>query len=410
MAIAPKVKLIWVALLLVILMLSVPEESKGQLITYLDSIEAVRNSDSIVINLYVDNFSGDSITGYTLWVSLAYADYIGFYSDSMIQIDTTYENCDEDSCIIWNAEHTVCLYSTCISYLDTLIDSSWVHRGAIDTTGSLTAGWDFVDAVVLDGSGRSVKINAIANQGGPTTPGIPSPTSQGLLCKMSAYVKEAADTCPPVDGNDTTWVPCIFSAEIDSVWYPWDEFFCDSVIRVSFDTTQTRFSNPEGQFIGWLWEDTAWNCVQVPPDFHQECVRRCVKDSSNQYDPFCNDSVCAYEYNSLCYLWECIDCDVWDSAGYGDPAQVLFSHGQITVTCPTCDWIVGDANYDSALNVSDAVWIINYVFVGGGAPMPVLQAGDANCDLSVNVSDAVWIINYVFTGGPPPPCTCEDLI
>jgi len=28
--------------------------------------------------------------------------------------------------------------------------------------------------------------------------------------------------------------------------------------------------------------------------------------------------------------------------------------------------------------------------------------GDANCDGFVDVSDAVWIINYVFVGGPPP--------
>ena len=61
----------------------------------------------------------------------------------------------------------------------------------------------------------------------------------------------------------------------------------------------------------------------------------------------------------------------------------------------------GDANGDGSVNVSDAVWIINYVFVGSGPPIP-LACGDANGDGSVNVSDAVWIINYVFVGGAPP--------
>ncbi|MBD3218191.1 MAG: hypothetical protein GF310_07935, partial [candidate division Zixibacteria bacterium] len=28
----------------------------------------------------------------------------------------------------------------------------------------------------------------------------------------------------------------------------------------------------------------------------------------------------------------------------------------------------GDANGDGAVNVSDAVWVINYVFIGGAAP------------------------------------------
>jgi hypothetical protein len=63
--------------------------------------------------------------------------------------------------------------------------------------------------------------------------------------------------------------------------------------------------------------------------------------------------------------------------------------------------ICGDANNDTSVNVSDAVSIINYVFVGGAAPSPY-EAGDANCDATVNVSDAVWIINYVFVGGNSP--------
>jgi len=65
-----------------------------------------------------------------------------------------------------------------------------------------------------------------------------------------------------------------------------------------------------------------------------------------------------------------------------------------------CDYICGDANGDSSVNVSDAVFIINYVFTGGAEPDPY-QSGEVNCDGAVNVSDAVYIINYVFTGGAP---------
>jgi Thrombospondin type 3 repeat/Dockerin type I domain/Peptidase_C39 like family len=64
-------------------------------------------------------------------------------------------------------------------------------------------------------------------------------------------------------------------------------------------------------------------------------------------------------------------------------------------------YICGDANSDENCNISDAVWIINYVFVGGDAPDP-MESGDANCDGTVNVSDAVWIVNYVFVGGNSP--------
>ncbi len=70
-------------------------------------------------------------------------------------------------------------------------------------------------------------------------------------------------------------------------------------------------------------------------------------------------------------------------------------------------YICGDANFDQAVNVSDAVFVINYVFIGGDPPIP-LASGEVNCDGSVNVSDAVWIINYVFIGGNAPCDTDDD--
>jgi HYDIN/CFA65/VesB-like, Ig-like domain/PQQ-like domain/Dockerin type I domain len=69
----------------------------------------------------------------------------------------------------------------------------------------------------------------------------------------------------------------------------------------------------------------------------------------------------------------------------------------------------GDASNDGEVNVSDAVWIINYVFVGGDPPNPY-EAGDTDCSGSVDVSDAVWIINYVFVGGNDPCDTDGDTI
>jgi Arylsulfotransferase (ASST)/Dockerin type I domain len=73
------------------------------------------------------------------------------------------------------------------------------------------------------------------------------------------------------------------------------------------------------------------------------------------------------------------------------------------------EYICGDANSDATVNVSDAVWIINYVFVGGDPPDPI-ESGDSNCDGTCNVSDAVWIINYVFVGGNEPCDTDGDTV
>ncbi len=69
------------------------------------------------------------------------------------------------------------------------------------------------------------------------------------------------------------------------------------------------------------------------------------------------------------------------------------------------DIMCGDANGDGVINVSDAVFVINYVFIPGSPePDPVCIA-DANGDGTINVSDAVYLINYVFIPGSPPPVT-----
>jgi len=73
----------------------------------------------------------------------------------------------------------------------------------------------------------------------------------------------------------------------------------------------------------------------------------------------------------------------------------------LTGTVAYGDFICGDANYDQNVNVSDAVYIIGYVFVGGDSPNPI-EAGDVNCDRACNIADVVWILNYVFLAGFEP--------
>jgi hypothetical protein len=61
----------------------------------------------------------------------------------------------------------------------------------------------------------------------------------------------------------------------------------------------------------------------------------------------------------------------------------------------------GDANLDGAINVGDAVFLINYVFKDGMEP-GVFETADANCDGDINVADAVRLVNYIFRGGEKP--------
>jgi hypothetical protein len=67
----------------------------------------------------------------------------------------------------------------------------------------------------------------------------------------------------------------------------------------------------------------------------------------------------------------------------------------------------GDANIDSKVDVGDAVYIINFVFTGGDAPI-VPNWADVNGDCEINVGDAVHMINYIFKGGPGPEMGCVE--
>lgn len=69
-------------------------------------------------------------------------------------------------------------------------------------------------------------------------------------------------------------------------------------------------------------------------------------------------------------------------------------------------YVCGDADGNGMINISDAVYLIAFIFSSGSAPDPLLS-GDANCDGFVSISDAVYLIAYIFGGGPAPCTDCD---
>ena len=63
----------------------------------------------------------------------------------------------------------------------------------------------------------------------------------------------------------------------------------------------------------------------------------------------------------------------------------------------------GDNDGNGVVNITDIVYVINFLFAGGPLPVPQ-QAGDVNCDSKFNIADAVYLINFMFVSGPEP-CT-----
>ena len=71
------------------------------------------------------------------------------------------------------------------------------------------------------------------------------------------------------------------------------------------------------------------------------------------------------------------------------------------------DTICADVNYDGAVNMADAIYLIGAIFKCWAAPQPYCLA-DANGDSVVNIADAIYVIAYIFRGGPPPQACCPD--
>lgn len=63
----------------------------------------------------------------------------------------------------------------------------------------------------------------------------------------------------------------------------------------------------------------------------------------------------------------------------------------------------GDVNCSGGNpNLSDILYLVNYVFKGGPAPC-IGRLGDANCSGGkANLSDIIYLVSYIFKGGPAP--------
>ncbi|MFQ5653261.1 MAG: hypothetical protein ACE5GW_00845, partial [Planctomycetota bacterium] len=65
------------------------------------------------------------------------------------------------------------------------------------------------------------------------------------------------------------------------------------------------------------------------------------------------------------------------------------------------DFIRGDANLSGVINLADVITILNALF--GGGILACQDAGDTNDDGGLDISDAIYLLSYLFLPGSPPP-------
>ncbi len=72
-------------------------------------------------------------------------------------------------------------------------------------------------------------------------------------------------------------------------------------------------------------------------------------------------------------------------------------------SAPAADFRRGDSNADSAEDISDAIHILGFLFVGSPAQIPCRDAADVNDDGSIDIADPIYLLSFLFVDGQPPP-------
>ncbi len=71
-------------------------------------------------------------------------------------------------------------------------------------------------------------------------------------------------------------------------------------------------------------------------------------------------------------------------------------------------WLPGDVDHSHAVDIGDLVFIVNYMFGGGGPSSPSFVM-DINGDCTApDIADLIYLFAYMFTNGPAPKAGCLD--
>ena len=415
------------------LMLLIGPTANGQLpdlIVQVGDTSAVSGAQNTVISVYLSNYH-DTVAGFNIWLQLDRPDIAIFRTNVDSTIDTTrwlcleYDPVETDSCVdsihvtgdsiywrcdVWQGED--CTDSTMVPIDSTHdwshpadwdwfnIDTNEVLIGSIDAAGTLVEDWEWVDARSLSGYGTDLNIAGIADlPAPPSTEGI-LPQQGGLLIKLIADVLDIPDTLQDRTAN---------------------------ILIQSNLLSRFNFSRPDGSSIGILHEE-------VPDTNYWRCV---------------------LWGGSTCLTWQRVSTPPYDSIEVGvdtisyiDTVNVWLDDGALTIDPPpmgkccfgtpepltcmvnihwACDTLINgkwteaadcsgpdpcplgicgdiDGSGSEMVDISDLVYLVDYMFVGGPEPDPLWVADIDDCMGVIDISDLVYMVDFMFLGGPAP---CE---
>lgn len=389
-------RVIWLAVVAILVFaataMNSPNESEiCEMTVFVGDTVAVPNATNTVVSVFADNIF-DTVVGFALWIKLDRPpDIMAFQTDSGTAVDTLYWQCVQYS-------GPDCIDSVSVSADDDWdfyhIDTFDVEIGNFDTTGTLIAGWEYVQSRSISGNGTDLLIIGIANLAGPPVTRGFAPQQGGRLIKLLADVYDVLDT--------TYWLCNTWSGPVclDSVNVPpestWDIMHIDTVadrnvvlqIEKEFkDNLNIVTPNP-------AW--SIWAYEQFMDTNGFVCTQWSIDSGVNPPETL---GCAAYQETSL-PPWDSIEVKP-DSEAYLDTTRICLYDGTLFITLPP-SFLCGDCNGDGSVgNILDLNFLINRIFRFGPASVPP-EASDLNCDGgNGNILDLNLIINRIFRFGPP---------
>jgi hypothetical protein len=99
----------------------------------------------------------------------------------------------------------------------------------------------------------------------------------------------------------------------------------------------------------------------------------------------------------------------WDGKSRRDDGSVSDNDSDLEANClfQVClpgvtTFLRGDCDGSRGLNLTDAIFELNYLFRAGTVP-GCLDACDVTDDGGVNITDPIYLLNHLFLSGPQPP-------
>jgi hypothetical protein len=202
----------------------------------------------------------------------------------------------------------------------------------------------------------------------------------GLVLSVSVYVSQIIDAY----GRKVCWISQEEDDAICLYYRPEIGEFCCFVMVDWMPLFSTCVSCPEFE---WTGDDEAWHTLTIQLDgsgfelSRDGVVDFALDDDSLAY--FARDGFIQLStLGSLC----CFD-DV----------------SLTSLTFHEC----GDADRSGAVDIDDAVYLVDYIFSGGPGPDPY-ESGDADCSALVDIGDVVYLIAYILAGGNAPCDSAGD--